>query len=573
LPSFSAGPGPVLNVQYDSTISQTQLNEGAWQGAVNLIPLTLVPTVTGVWYVDISGKYNSAQPIGDGTPNAPFNRIQSALNAVDAAARAATAPGGFSYGGYLVQITEGFSSENLTLPADSPANNVTVQGSGAQATGVSANAGPTFSWALAAAPFGGGSSPSTITFVEMNFNTQDLVSNTVQFDGSAAPPNQGGLSNILFINVSIDNAGGNPAGTGTPLFIKTAQVSFTGNQNNAQINANGGGTASVRLWNGQFNISGSNVNCGLVQQSSDYRVGAPPHSGAIGVIQCGQGAQIGGVQSQGTPVLFISAGGQVGFVESYPLDPTSATAFTAIIPANRGGAWVGAAVANLFGPGLSNIGPLIGVEGILGPLFGPGNSSLVTFPDMSAFAMPAPVLGPAFFTLPGGTICGTFDVETANPTGFTADWSGAKLFSNVFNPGFPGLLPPSFTAGNGVSINVNAASFTQSWLQTTGTGKFLYGPGFWRATAPATPVTYNANESDWIQFPTNTAGATVINLPDVTTVARAIRISKGGTGSVQIVSFGGQTIYDEIAGATTNFFLGDFLGVTLEPSNGAWWKV
>ncbi|MFI5299117.1 MAG: hypothetical protein ACHREM_13555 [Polyangiales bacterium] len=475
-------------------------------------------------------------------------------------------PGGFQYSGYIIQITEGFSAETLSLPGDSPVNNLTIQGSGANSTGVDANAGVTFSWVLAAAPFGGGGTPSALTFRAIGFNTQDLVSNTITLDGSAPPANQGAFNNILFENVTIDSAGGNPAGTGTPLFMKSTQATFTGNQNSANVNSNTSTGPAVRIWNGQLTVVGNNVNAGLIQHCSDYRVGAPPHPGGISIVQCGQGANISGIQSQGTPVLFIPAGGQVGYLESYSLDPTSATAFTAIIPGNRGQPWVGAAVTNLFGPGVQNIGPLLGVEGILGPLFGPGNPSFFTFPDMTAF--PNPVIGPAFFTIPGGLICGTLEVDTADPAGFTADWSGAKLFGNVFN----GVVP-SLTAGNGVSINVNAAAFDQSTLHTTGTGKFLFGPGFWRATSPPTPSVYNAIDSDWIQFPNNTAGATVINLPDATTATRGVRISKGGTGSVQVFSAGGQSIYCVIAGVTTNFFVGDFEGLTFQPSGGAWWRV
>jgi hypothetical protein len=183
-------------------------------------------------------------------------------------------------------------------------------------------------------------------------------------------------------------------------------------------------------------------------------------------------------------------------------------------------------------------------------------------------AFPAPLLGPAFFTIPGGLICGTFDLETADPAGFTADWSGAKLFSNVFN----GVVP-SFTAGNGVTINLVGATFQQSWLHKVGTGRFVFGPGYWNAITPVVGSTYSASPSDWINFPANAPGLTTINLPDATVGRPTVRVSKGGDGGVQVFTALSQAIYCIGAGPTTNFFVNDASSYTLESDGANWWRV
>jgi hypothetical protein len=473
MPSFSAGPGPVLNVFYDDTVPASALNEGAWQGTVNLFPLAQGGMVPGLWFVDISGRLGGPAPVGDGSFNNPFNLIQSALNAIMAADAAARLPGGFGYSGYEVRITEGYSNESLSMGPLSLANNIRIRGSGSNATNIGAQSGPSFFWQLGATPMGS-YPPSNISFEDIGFNTQDLVSNTVHLDGSAAASQEGAFSDVCFLNCNINNAGGNPSGTGVPLYIKSAQVNFISSAGNGVgVNANGTGP-SVRVWNGQLSVSGPNAGIGsVIQFCADYRPGAPPTANGLCSVQVSNGASINGVQAQGTPVIFVPDSGTCNYIESYPLDTDVSTAFENITVPNRGAPWVGATLVNTLGPGAVNIGPIVGVQGLLGSVFGPGNASQVQFPDMTAF--PAPMLGPAFFCLGGGTIAGALAVETADPAGLVVDWGGAKLFGNLFN----GAGASVITAGDGVTVDLRGASYANSTLAPVGTGKFITGVGYW----------------------------------------------------------------------------------------------
>lgn len=74
---------------------------------------------------------------------------------------------------------------------------------------------------------------------------------------------------------------------------------------------------------------------------------------------------------------------------------------------------------------------------------------------------------------------------------------------------------------------------------------------------PSGGSTYDAAPNDWVRFPSDTAGATVINLPDAIVAVPRVRVSKGGTGSVQVFATGGQSVYCVAAGAAMTFLVDD----------------
>jgi hypothetical protein len=130
----------------------------------------------------------------------------------------------------------------------------------------------------------------------------------------------------------------------------------------------------------------------------------------------------------------------------------------------------------------------------------------------------------------------------------------------------------TLTAGNGVVIDLRGASFDVSQLASVGTGRFVFGPGVWRIVTPTDGTTYTATPGDWIKFTANVLIGVVIDLPDATVDAPAVRITKGGTGSVQVFTEGGQLVYNVVSGPTTSFFVGDYQSVTLESTGTEYWR-
>lgn len=171
--------------------------------------------------------------------------------------------------------------------------------------------------------------------------------------------------------------------------------------------------------------------------------------------------------------------------------------------------------------------------------------------------------------------------STGNVLFFGAGGVPGRVLNLLMTLGGPNFVCNSFTAqpaGSVINVEYDGTipepQTTQTVWATTGTvNQVPFEQSQWRPVTPPDGSTYNANPNDWVRFPNNTAGATVINLPDATLHAPRVRVSKGGIGSVQVFTTGGQSIYCVVAGPTTNFFVGDSLSYTLESDGTSWWRV
>ena len=150
-----------------------------------------------------------------------------------------------------------------------------------------------------------------------------------------------------------------------------------------------------------------------------------------------------------------------------------------------------------------------------------------------------------------------------------------QAFGLYLDLSVPPVGPATIPAGG---LADGALLLSSNQLFRSHGGAWIGGPIVgWNRVAPATPSAVLANSGDWIVFPAAAAGATTVTLPSAVVGRPLVRVSKGSTGSVQILSSGGQNIFDPTPGSppspVTSFFLGDEQSATLESDGTAWWRV
>jgi hypothetical protein len=127
----------------------------------------------------------------------------------------------------------------------------------------------------------------------------------------------------------------------------------------------------------------------------------------------------------------------------------------------------------------------------------------------------------------------------------------------------PGLWPQGSAPSNvGAALDALATA-KQSAPTTNGRNP----------VSPPANSNYNAQPNDWVRWPSDVLGETIINLPNATVGTPRVRISKGGIGGVTVVTQNNQLIFCVGAGGVASFNVNDNSSFTVESDGTHWWVV
>lgn len=422
---------------------------------------------------------------GTGTLGSPFNKIQSAINALTPASVTRT-----------ILVGSGVSTENLVFPPTG-IDNVVIEGTGIavvaegspffgsrSGTVIAPAAGSAFVWTVGAS----GTPPQGLTFRNIHFVVdQPPPIAAIAIDASANPG--GSLESLLFDNCLIENEDG-PALTLN--LVGTCLVQ--GNAVNAGVRS-GAGPALVST-NSALILDGTITVNGGVSYSWNPAVPFAGNQG-IATLTIDGSVSIDSLGLTGLALVQQGPGTTIGSV--------TATALTAGFVAAHPGA---------FGA------PCLVFAGTLGQLVGGLSPVTIAMPSLSGNV---PFVGPFVQFAPSCQMYAALTVsnDPGNPA-LTVDMRNVKVPASTFIDG----TAPTVTAGANTVIDIRDGSYTPANLSTTGTGSFLKA---WLINERYVDINSPAGGDGTYSYPFNTIQAAIDSIPGPPTKATryAIMIAPG----------------------------------------------